>query len=241
MPDDIRPAADLPLGKTAKSLPELVAEHLLEGIMAGRIPHEARLKEVSLAREHAVSRATVREALIALAKWGYVERIPRFGARVSSVARGDIFDLFEIRAALLGVAARRCASASTPEFRRALADLVTEMEALAADAGSDPQAFSDRSVQAQALLMQASGNRRLREFYEQLSTMSTWQLIRGRATSFLRDERRRESADDWRRIETAVREGNAEAAEQAARTLLTHSAAGVRAALGQAGVASDRG
>src|SRR5882757_3008497 len=151
MPDDIRPAAGLPLGKTVKSLPELVADHILEGIMAGRIPHQARLKEVSLAREHAVSRATVREALIALAKGGYVERIPRFGARVSSIARDDIFNLFEIRASLLGVAARRCASDSTSEFRRILADLVAEMETLAADPGSYPQAFSDRSVGAQTL------------------------------------------------------------------------------------------
>ena len=241
MPDDIRPAAGLPLGKTVKSLPELVADHILEEIMAGRIPHQARLKEVSLAREHAVSRATVREALIALAKGGYVERIPRFGARVSSIARDDIFNLFEIRASLLGVAARRCASDSTSEFRRILADLVAEMETLAADPGSDPQAFSDRSVGAQTLLMEASGNRRLREFYEQISTMSTWQLIRGRATSFLRDERRRQSAGDWRRIETAIREGNAETAEQAARTLLTHSAASVRAELGQVAAAPDAG
>lgn len=229
MPDDHSPLPGLPLGKTAKSLPEQLAERILEGIVTGGIPHDMRLKEEALAREHAVSRATVREALIVLAKGGYVERIPRFGARVSSIARDDVFNLFEVRAALLGVAARRCAGNPDPVFRQALAGLVGEMEALAGDPACDPQVFSDKSIGAQALLMRTSGNRRLGDFYEQISTLSTWQLIRGRATSFLREERRRQSAGDWRQIETALRTGDADAAERAARLLLANSAAGVRA------------
>jgi DNA-binding GntR family transcriptional regulator len=231
MSDDAYPSPDLPLGKISKSLPEQLAERLLEEIVTGRIPHETRLKEEALAREHAVSRATVREALIALAKGGYVERIPRFGARVRNIDHDDIINLFEIRAALLGVAARRCSGNPDPAFRAALRDLVSQMERLAADATSDPQVFSERSIRAQALLMQASGNRRLADFYEQLSTLSTWQLIRGRATSFLRDERRRQSAGDWRQIEAAINNADGDAAEQAARRLLANSADGVRAEL----------
>jgi len=229
MPDDQSPLPGLPLGKTVKSLPEQLAERILEGIVTGGIPHDMRLKEEALAREHAVSRATVREALIVLAKGGYVERIPRFGARVSSIARDDVFNLFEVRAALLGVAARRCAGHPSEAFRQALQALVSEMETLAVDASGDPQIFSDKSIRAQALLMQTSGNRRLADFYEQISTLSTWQLIRGRATSFLREERRRQSAGDWRQIETAIAAGDGDAAERAARLLLTNSAAGVRA------------
>ena len=44
-----------------------------------------RLKEEVLAQTHAESRATVREALIALARQGYVVRIPRFGARIAEL------------------------------------------------------------------------------------------------------------------------------------------------------------
>ncbi|HKU99859.1 MAG TPA: GntR family transcriptional regulator [Vineibacter sp.] len=220
----------LPLGKAAKSLPEQLAERILGEIMAGRIGPGHRLKELALAQQHAVSRATVREALIALAKRGYVEQIPRFGARVAPFAKEDVFDLYEIRAALLAIAARRWAlDPQAP--RQALADLVAEMEALADDPAADPQSFSERSVAAQTLLVGASGNHRLPTLYENLSSMSTWRLIRGRATSFLRAERRRESALDWRRIETAIRLGDADAAEAAARQLLAHSAAGVRAEL----------
>ena len=67
--------------------------------MSGHLPAGERLKEIALAEEHAVSRATVREALIALAKLGYVEQVPRFGARVAPFAKDDVFHLFEIRAA----------------------------------------------------------------------------------------------------------------------------------------------
>ncbi|TXL74276.1 GntR family transcriptional regulator [Vineibacter terrae] len=220
----------LPLGKAAKSLPELLAERILEAIMAGRLEPGHRLKELALAREHAVSRATVREALIALSKRGYVEQIPRFGARVAPFAKEDVFDLYEIRAALLAIAARRCALAPDAP-RQALAALVSEMEALVAAPDTDPMTFSERSIAAQALLVGASGNRRLPALYEHLSTIGTWRLIRGRATSFLRASRWRESATDWRQIETAIRLGDADAAEAAAQRLMAHSAAAVRAEL----------
>ena len=56
-------------------------------------------------------------------------------------------------------------------------------------------------------------------------------MIRGRATSFLKAERRREAARDWRSIEQAIRAGDADAAEAAAKLLFAHSSAAVRAEL----------
>jgi DNA-binding GntR family transcriptional regulator len=219
-----------PLGKTAKSLPELLAERILEDIMAGRLAAGDRLKELALADQHAVSRATVREALIALGKLGYVEQVPRFGARVARLAKDDVYHLFEIRAALLGIAARNCAlDPAAP--REALTKLVDEMEALAADPATPAQRFSDHAIAAQVLLMEASGNGRLPALYEHLSGIGSWRLIRGRATSFLSAERRREAAADWRAVEKAIRSGDGEAAERAARRLLEHSSAAVRAEL----------
>ena len=55
--------------------------------------------------------------------------------------------------------------------------------------------------------------------------------IRGRATSFLTVERRREAAADWQAIESAIRAGDGDGAEKAARRLFAHSAAAVRAEL----------
>ena len=226
----------LPLGRTAKSLPELLAERILEDIMSGRLAAGDRLKELALAEQHAVSRATVREALIALSKLGYAEQVPRFGARVARLAKDDVYHLFEIRAALLGIAARNCAlDPAAP--REALARLVDEMATLAADPATPAQRFSERSIAAQILLIEASGNGRLPALYEHLSGISSWRMIRGRATSFLSAERRSEAAADWRLIEEAVRSGDGDRAEATARRLFAHSAAAVRAELEGSGLA----
>ncbi|MBL6081792.1 GntR family transcriptional regulator [Belnapia sp. T18] len=218
----------LPLGKSAKSLPERLADLILAEVMAGRLRAGDRLKEETLAQQHAVSRATVREALIALAKGGYVVRVPRFGARVAEFSSEDVADLFELRATLLGVAAGRCARVSAPATLAGLQDLAARMEQLAADPATDPQAFAACSVRAQALLVGGSGNRYLPDVYERLAGISSWQLIRCRAASFLRAGWRAESAADWRRLVDRVVAGDAGGAEAAARLLLNHSAARVQ-------------
>ena len=109
--------------------------------------------------------------------------------------------------------------------------LTDEMERLAADPDTPAQTFSERSVAAQTLLINASGNGRLPALYDHLSDISSWRMIRGRATSFLKAERRREAARDWRAIERAIRSGDAGAAEAGARLLFAHSSAAVRAEL----------
>lgn len=226
------PAASPPLGRAARSLPDLLAERLLAAIVSGQLPAGERLKEVTLAQEHAVSRATVREALIILARSGLVERVARFGARVTAHARDDVAELFELRAVLLGVAARRCARQRAADVVARLTALTDEMERLAADPDADPQAFGARSIAAQELLVGRCGNHHLPEVYDRLAGMSAWRLIRGQATSFLTAERRAESARDWRRLLGLAARGDADGAEAAARTLLSHAAAGVRLQMG---------
>lgn len=234
------PGEALPLGRSAKSLPEQLAELLLTEVMAGRLRAGDRLKEETLAQQHAVSRATVREALIILAKGGFVVRIPRFGARVAEFSREDLDDLFELRAALLGVAAGRFARSSEPGALAELQDLAMRMERMAADPATDPQAFAACSVRAQTLLVSGCGNRHLPDIYERLAGISAWQLIRGQATSFLRADWRAESAADWRRLTDRVAEGDAEGAEAAARRLLMRSAARVRQQLDDAATSLDQ-
>lgn len=233
MPDT--PLADVPLGRAAKSLPELLAERILEDIMSGRLAAGDRLKELALAQQHAVSRATVREALIALSRSGYIEQVPRFGARVAAFVKDDVFHLIEIRAALLAIAARNCAlDPAAP--RVLLAERVAQAEALAADPATAPRVFSACVIGAQGVLIAASGNSRLPALYRHLSGISSWRLIRARATSFHTVERRRESAADWRRIEIAIRTGDAAGAEAAVRDLFAHAVAAVRAELSGAGL-----
>jgi DNA-binding GntR family transcriptional regulator len=220
--------ARAPLGKTAKSLAEQLSERILEDIMSGRHSPGDRLKEIALAQEHAVSRATVREALISLGRSGYVEQIPRIGARVAAFAREDVFHLFEVRGGLMGVAARKCAlDPAAPHDH--LAEVVQQIEQMASASDADAGEFSRLVVSAQALLMSASGNPRLQALHDHLSEITAWRLIRGRASSFQTVERRRECAADWRRVADAIRAGNADAAEDCVRIAFEHASAAVRA------------
>jgi DNA-binding GntR family transcriptional regulator len=228
------PDLEIPLGKSARSLPEQLADRLLTEVLAGQLRPGDRLKEEELAQRHAVSRATVREALITLTKQGHVVRVPRFGARIAEFSREDVADLFELRAALLAVAAGRCARLAEGARIAELGTLVSRLEALAADSATDPQAFAAQSIKAQTFLIHWCGNRHLASVYERLASMGAWQLIRGRATSFLTVEQREESAADWRLLAAHIAKGDADASERAARRLLEHSASRVRKHLDEA-------
>jgi DNA-binding GntR family transcriptional regulator len=219
---------ELPLGMTAKSLPDLVAERLLELIMTGQIEPGTRLKEIALAQEHAVSRATIREALTNLEKRRIVERIPRVGAHVTAVGKDEFLEIFEIRAVLLGLAAHRMARTAPDAEISELNSLVISMEALASQSSTSPRTFLRHSVGAQQFVIRSSASRWIVELYEQLSNLSSWRIIRGKAVSFVTPERRSESAADWRGIVDAIRMRDPDTADTKARTLLMHSAEATR-------------
>src|SRR5690606_12292208 len=98
-----------------KPLRELVFEVLREAIITGKLRPGERLMEVQLAEELGVSRTPVREAIRKLELEGLVLMIPRRGAYVAEISMKDIADVFEIRAALEGLAAQLAAERCTPE------------------------------------------------------------------------------------------------------------------------------
>ena len=225
---DVSPDSETPLGRLVKSLPERLAERVLEDVMTGRLKPGDRLKEELLAQTHAVSRATVREALIALARQGYVVRIPRSGARIAEFSRRDLDDLFELRAALLATAAERYTRQAGPDQKAELEVLVADLERMAATIDTSPQDFASQSVRIQTFLTERCGNNHLPDMYKRLAGMGMWQLIRGQASSFLTLAGRQESAADWRRLADCVAGKDDAGAERAARLLLEHSAVRVR-------------
>ena len=227
-PAAMPPLVETPLGRLVKSLPERLAERILEDVMTGRLRPGERLKEELLAETHAVSRATVREALIALARQGYVVRIPRSGARIAEFSRNDLDDLFELRAALLAMAAGRYTRQAGPAERAAIEAEVARLETMAASPDMSPQDFAAQSIRIQTLVIERCGNNHLPDMYKRLAGMGMWQLIRGQASSFLTLAGRQESAADWRRLADCVTGKDDGGAERAARLLLEHSAVRVR-------------
>jgi DNA-binding GntR family transcriptional regulator len=79
-----------------RSVTEQVADHLESKIITGRIPARARIQEVRLARELGVSRGSVREALLILARGHLIDVAPRRGATVSAFGAAEIVDCSDL-------------------------------------------------------------------------------------------------------------------------------------------------
>ncbi|MCL4402216.1 MAG: GntR family transcriptional regulator [Acidobacteria bacterium] len=80
-----------------------------EGIISGRFSPGGSLREEWLASELNVSRTPLREALRKLSEAGFVEYSPHRGTRVVQLTPAYIREVFLIREALEGVAAREAA------------------------------------------------------------------------------------------------------------------------------------
>jgi len=109
-----------------KPLRELVLEAIREAIKNGSLQPRERLMEIQLADELGVSRTPVREALRKLELEGFIVMVPRKGAYVSDLTMKDIADVFEIRAALEGLAAALAAERITEEELEIMERLLVE-------------------------------------------------------------------------------------------------------------------
>jgi DNA-binding GntR family transcriptional regulator len=83
-----------------------VRERLLERILSGRYPPDARIVETQVARELGTSQAPVREALRGLEALGLVEITPFRGARVRRPTSRELLEAYAVRSALESLAAR---------------------------------------------------------------------------------------------------------------------------------------
>ncbi|MGA0544053.1 GntR family transcriptional regulator [Brevundimonas sp. VNH65] len=100
---------------------DAIAQALRSRIQKSEIAPGEWLREVRLCSEFGVGRSTVRRALRALADDGLIELEENRGARVSATTVEEVFDLYEVRAALYGLAARfACLRASDAAVRRIL-------------------------------------------------------------------------------------------------------------------------
>lgn len=94
---------------------DTVMERLEHAIMSGDLPAGSKLSEQTLADAFGVSRGPLREAIRQLEGRKLVERIPYVGARVLALSPKDILDIFIVREALEGMAARLVAETATDQ------------------------------------------------------------------------------------------------------------------------------
>lgn len=131
--------------------------YIRERIVDGSIAGGAKLNPTTIADALGVSRMPVREALVQLDAEGLVTNRANRGAIVTPFKPEDIEELFEMRAALEGVAARHAAANHTETQLEELAALASRMNR----ASPDPIRWTALHDEFHDLLCSTSGYRRL--------------------------------------------------------------------------------
>ncbi len=111
------------------SLASEAFERVVEAIISGEFEPGQKISEAELARRLGISRGPVREALHRL-EGRLVSRVPRIGVRVISFGQTELRQLYYLREALEGMAARLAAEFAPDNF-------VDELEALLLRDSSD--------------------------------------------------------------------------------------------------------
>ncbi|NLO78818.1 MAG: GntR family transcriptional regulator [Xanthomonadaceae bacterium] len=93
----------------SRTLADQVVERLQDDIVLGVLPPGTKLGEAELAARYGVSRGPLREAIRRLESRKLLERIPHVGTRVATLKLEDLIEIYRVREALEGMAARQAA------------------------------------------------------------------------------------------------------------------------------------
>ena len=155
-------------------LRDQVKSYLTDAILSGVYKPGERLVETRIARQLGVSQAPVREAIRELELLGLLKSEPFRGASVRQLSTEELTEIYTVRAALEGVAARVAATRLTEDDFARLAELLDKMLTTAAHA--DQRGFAEHNVAFHRVIVEASGNRTLINLWNTLQP-STWTLF----------------------------------------------------------------
>jgi DNA-binding GntR family transcriptional regulator len=143
-----------------------IREQLIEDILGGRLPPGTRIVETRLAQQFGVSQAPVREALRDLALLGFVVSSPFRGTEVRRITPEELLEIYPIRAALEGVAARAAAVTIDDASLVRLEELIATMRDAAAKNDHRAQVIADADFHHTIIV--AAGNRMLEHVWQTL-------------------------------------------------------------------------
>jgi DNA-binding GntR family transcriptional regulator len=200
-------------GSTADAIHDAVAE----GIVSRVLPPGWRLGEERLASLFSVSRTPVREALMRLESESLAARNRRSGLVVADVTAEQILEIYVIREALDGIAARQAAHFHSPVDIAALERLNDSLATAAAN--GEWARMASLNVEFHTALARASRNEMLQRFVDQVHQA----VRRFRRTTFSEPGRAVEAVQEHIAIIQAVKAQDEAAAEDAARRHMQHA------------------
>ena len=184
---------------------EQIAAAVGDRIISGALAPGERIIEEALANEFSVSRGPIRDAIRLLEREGLVTILPRRGALVTELTAQEVQDIFEIRAGLLEIVARKLVSVRNDEWLALLRAGVARLQRLSR-MKDDQGAYAETSYRVSILTVRACGNQRLARMLVALSL----QTLRYAKLSLASPGRRQRSAMIWAQALQAIEAGDAE-------------------------------
>jgi DNA-binding GntR family transcriptional regulator len=142
-----------------QSLTSIIRHELEQMIERGELSAGERLNENALAAKLGVSRGPIREACRGLEQSGLVNVIVNRGVFIRALDGREAAELYEIRAALYGLAGRLLAPIVTDQQVAILTGYVEEMDA--AMAAGDLNSFYPGNLRFHEAIVEFGGNMRL--------------------------------------------------------------------------------
>ncbi|MEP9368569.1 GntR family transcriptional regulator [Xanthobacter sp. VNH20] len=134
-------------------------EALRQDIVSGALKAGERLTEMKLAADLGLSRATIRTALHQLAKEGLIVQTPYTGWAVVSLTAQSAWELYTLRSALEGLAARLANEAMNAAGRKTLASAFSRLTD--ACGRGDADAIADADFSLHKTIISLAGHSRL--------------------------------------------------------------------------------
>ena len=122
-------------------------------ILAGQLRPGERLLQQQLAKTFGVSQSVMREALLDLQFTGLVESHNGVGVSVAQIDAKQLFDAYEVREMLEGMAARLCCQHASPANMRELTELAHEVNKLGIEGKDQDRATLDRQFHERQIMI----------------------------------------------------------------------------------------
>lgn len=199
---------DLTILRTV-SLTSALERELERLILSGELPPGERINEIRLAARFGTSRGPIREATRSLEAKGLVEVVRNRGVFIRRLPISEALEIYEIRAALFGLAGRLLAARRTDATLAEFETLLAEMDE-AAEA-EDFEAYYPLNLRFHDFLVESTGNATLaaeyRSFVKKMHLFRARSLVQGGGLAV--------SNREHREIVEAIASGNADKAQRA--------------------------
>ncbi len=201
------------------SLSNRVFQKIRDNILNGVYKEQDELRENTIGKELGVSRTPVREALRQLELEGLVTIVPNKGAYVTGITAKDVRDIYTVRSLLEGLCARWATEHITEEQLDELEEIVLLSEFhMKKEGHNNTEQIAILDGRFHAVLYEASDSRILGHVLTDFHRY----VQMARKSSIVSEERARKSIREHKQILRAIRDKDADLAEQLANEHILH-------------------